>query len=180
MGQRSEGTYKVAAPKRAYARKYYAENRDAVLAYSREYQARPEIHAKRLEYNRAYRRQNSARLDMAQQEKRHKVREEMVLAYGGRCACCGEDGARFLTIDHIYRDGAKHMRQLVHGHRSPAAVLYDLKRRGWPQDRYRLLCMSCNWTTRFGESCPHEEQYNWAFAAPPCGVGETTLEMVNA
>jgi hypothetical protein len=33
----------------------------------------------------------------------------------------------------------------------------DLRRRGWPQDGYTLLCWNCNAMTRGGKTCPHME-----------------------
>lgn len=34
-------------------------------------------------------------------------------------------------------------------------VYADLRRRGWPQEGYRLLCWNCNAMTRYGRTCPH-------------------------
>jgi hypothetical protein len=41
---------------------------------------------------------------------RVRMRAELHAAYGGRCACCGEARPEFLTIDHIYGDGASERR----------------------------------------------------------------------
>lgn len=81
-----------------------------------------------------------------------KLRNEMVIAYGAQCACinCPETDQAFLTLDHINKDGKAHRAKV--GSHSYA----DLRRRGWPQDGYRLLCWNCNAMTRFGP-CPHEE-----------------------
>lgn len=87
-----------------------------------------------------------------QLESRRKIREEMIEAYGGRCACrwCPETNHEFLTLDHVNGDGKEH-RKKVGSH-----AYADLRRRGWPQDGYRLLCWNCNAMTRFGRVCPHE------------------------
>jgi hypothetical protein len=37
-------------------------------------------------------------------------------------------------------------------------VYADLRRRGFPQEGYRLLCWNCNSATRFGRTCPHEDE----------------------
>ena len=83
----------------------------------------------------------------------------MIVAYGGHCVCCGETAAEFLTLDHVNRDGAAH--RAAFGGRGVATSLQiyaDLRRRGWPQDSYRLLCMNCNFAkSRFGGICPHEQ-----------------------
>jgi len=84
--------------------------------------------------------------------RQRKLKEEMIAAYGGKCACCGESEYRFMSLDHIYMDGKQH-RALVG---SGSATWMALKHQGWPQDRYRLLCMNCNFAARFGVVCPHE------------------------
>src|SRR4051812_48688743 len=71
----------------------------------------------------------------------YRWRRELIDAYGGRCACCGEDRIPFLALDHSFRDGAADrkrmggMRQLMH----------EIRRLGYPTDRgYRILCANCN------------------------------------
>jgi len=81
-----------------------------------------------------------------------KLRDALVEAYGGRCACssCPETNSEFLTLDHINGDGKAH-RMTMGSH-----TYADLRRRGWPKDGYRLLCWNCNAMTRGGRACPHE------------------------
>lgn len=83
---------------------------------------------------------------------RKLLRDEMIRAYGGRCSCqwCTETISDFLTLDHVNGDGKAH-RKLVGSH-----TYADLRRKGWPQDGYRLLCWNCNAMTRYGRACPHE------------------------
>lgn len=89
---------------------------------------------------------------------RQRLRDQMVAAYGGRCACvaCPERNSAFLTLDHIQGDGKEHRARV--GSHSYA----DLRRKGWPQDGYRLLCWNCNAMTRNGKRCPHNEGETWA------------------
>ena len=65
---------------------------------------------------------------------------EIIEAYGGRCALCGESHWEFLTIDHINGGGAVHRRTTGGG----AGLYRMLKKYGWPKDDYRLLCSNCN------------------------------------
>lgn len=81
------------------------------------------------------------------------IRQEMVLAYGGKCACCGETQHQLLTIDHIFGGGTEHRKQLGGGNLYKA-----LKNQGWPKDLYRLYCMSCNWSARFTGMCAHKQE----------------------
>lgn len=86
-------------------------------------------------------------------EGRRRLREQMVAAYGGRCACrrCPETNPAFLTLEHVNHDGKVH-RAKVGSH-----TYADLRRRGWPKDGYTLLCWNCQAMTRYGRVCPHEE-----------------------
>lgn len=90
----------------------------------------------------------------------HALRDEFLMEYGGKCACCGERDIAFLTLDHVNRDGAKHRKGLGlgAGRSSTLEVYRDIKRRGWPKDSYRILCMNCNWATRSGAPCPHADR----------------------
>lgn len=64
------------------------------------------------------------------------------------CKCCGEQGIVFLTLDHIFGDGAQE--RLKYGPRFWRSIIT----RGFPP-RYQILCMNCNWAKwKMGE-CPH-------------------------
>jgi hypothetical protein len=83
------------------------------------------------------------------------------MAYGGyKCACCGETEPKFLTIDHIFNNGAEHRRELGgvdgNGKGYSNRVLVWAKQHGYPAG-FQVLCMNCN----FGKSvnggiCPHK------------------------
>lgn len=85
-------------------------------------------------------------------EQRQALKAEMVAAYGGCCACCGERAIEFLTVDHVNRNGNEHRKQI-----GGQSYLYKLlKELGWPKDEYRCLCMNCNFAMRLGRTCPHQ------------------------
>jgi hypothetical protein len=85
-----------------------------------------------------------------------KLRAEFIEAYGGKCQCpggCDVDEPDFLSLDHIFNDGAQHRKQIRRGN-----IYRELKGLGWPKDRYRLLCYCCNQgRARRGGRCPHED-----------------------
>lgn len=81
--------------------------------------------------------------------------DELIDAYGGKCQCCDESHREFLTLDHIGGGGNKHRASITQGNKV-LRVRQQLKAAGWPKDKYRLLCMNCNFATRFGRICPHE------------------------
>jgi len=84
---------------------------------------------------------------------RKRLRDDLVAAYGGRCSCprCPETNSAFLTLEHVNGDGRAH-RMKMGSH-----TYADLRRRGFPQEGYTLLCWNCNAMTRFGRTCPHME-----------------------
>lgn len=87
-----------------------------------------------------------------------QARDRVLNSYGRRCTCCGEERYEFLTIDHIHGDGAAHRRQFSNLNKLYVNILSQ----GCPKDKYRILCMNCNWGSRLnaqGErKCPHERE----------------------
>lgn len=76
-------------------------------------------------------------------ERRRQVVSALLDLYGAVCACCGEAGRRFLTIDHVENDGHVERR----GGRSQflwkVQLLARTRRKGLDA-RYRVLCFNCN------------------------------------
>ena len=164
---------------RPYMKAYYQEHKEALLpkqsAYAKERLLGPDgdhvrdlrrlrIKQSRQRHQETWRRHNA--------ESRARLRAEMFAAYGSNCTCCGEDRVGFLTLDHINRDGAAH-RRAVGGSRtgSTRQILFDLKKRGWPEG-FRIMCMNCNWATRFGAECPHVEMFSALAAGSACFAGD--------
>lgn len=89
---------------------------------------------------------------------RQRLRLELVNAYGGRCACCGETTPEFLTVDHIDGNGAEHRRQLGVAKTFGGIPFYRwLKKQGYPQGNSQLLCMNCNLAKGHFGVCPHQK-----------------------
>jgi hypothetical protein len=70
-----------------------------------------------------------------------KLKREMIDAYGGKCAICGESHFEFMTIDHINGRGTQHRKQI--GCQNGTMNQW-LKKQGWTKDEFRLLCFNCN------------------------------------
>jgi|ERR1039458_4748441 hypothetical protein len=81
-----------------------------------------------------------------------KIKKEVVAAYGGRCACCGESELSFLTIDHVHNNGAELRRN---GEPFGEKLRLKLRKQGYPTD-YQILCMNCNWAKGMYGECPHQ------------------------
>jgi hypothetical protein len=75
---------------------------------------------------------------------------EVIAAYGRECRCCGEADWRKLTVDHVNGDGHSHRKKY-----GSAGFYHRLKADGFPQDRFQLLCWSCNAVKHYfpGEPC---------------------------
>ncbi len=135
---------------REYARKqnsaYYHRNPEKVkLAIKR-------TRAKRPEYYREQKRKNQVR-------RRERLRRLVVNHYSNgsfACACCGESGYDFLTIDHVNGDGGKHRTALFGTPYRAGSVFYGwLVRNQFPLG-FQVLCMNCNLSKGKHGYCVHK------------------------
>lgn len=100
------------------------------------------------------RRWNAKKRDEWKRE-RWLLKLDVFMNLGGSCACCGEGDLRFLTIDHLNQGGAEHRRQ-VGGNTSK--VYADIRKQGYPRDKFQVLCWNCHMALRYGDVCPHKEE----------------------
>ena len=89
---------------------------------------------------------------------RWRIRLEMIAAYGGKCACCGEHEPRFLTLEHKYGGGRKERQCLGKGAASAFPILLKLRNKGWPTKAYTVLCYNCNCAKGNYGHCPHKKR----------------------
>lgn len=81
-----------------------------------------------------------------------KLRDQVFAAYGGyKCACCGETQPKFLQIDHVDNDGAEHRRE------TGGSIYSWLKKNGFPQKGFQVLCANCNSAKGYYGRCPHQD-----------------------
>ena len=115
-------------------------------------------YARDVEERRASRREfyrlNRDRLLAEKRSQNRALKAKIIIEYGGKCVCCGEIHHEFLTIDHTNGDGAQHRKALGKGRE----IYMDLKRRGFPKDGYRLMCLNCNIALGFYGYCPHHPE----------------------
>jgi hypothetical protein len=129
---------------RAYCQKWRDSHPGAQVEATRKWRERNPDHRKLVYIERKT-------IEREKQRKRNEVvKQQIVKAYGGFCQCCGETEMKFLTLEHVNRDGKAHRAKFK------ANVYYDLMKRGFPQEGYTILCMNCNWATRYGQTCPHK------------------------
>ena|ERR1035441_8343158 len=96
--------------------------------------------------------QNKRRWSQGVNEKNRERRLLVLSHYGGKCVCCGESQAPFLTLDHINNDG-KRDREAVHSGYWWRWVV----KQGFPS-HLQVLCWNCNMAKQhFGNGvCPHQ------------------------
>lgn len=85
-----------------------------------------------------------------------KFKNECLEAYGKKCICCGETVTAFLTLDHERGKGNEHRKSLFIHNVGGLHMYRWLKKNNYPSG-YRILCMNCNWATRYNPICPHRE-----------------------
>lgn len=97
-------------------------------------------------------------------------KRDVIIRYGGVCACCGEANIGFLILDHVNNDGAEHRKSLGHG-KSSSKIYRWAQINGYP-DVLQVLCMNCNCGKQWnGGVCPHEEERNGR-GSPEAGPAE--------
>lgn len=122
----------------------YIKNRLKVAAYYA-------VNKKRIRaYYKTYYKTKQKQLRVAYKKWHNAIKEEVFNAYGNRCVCCGETKKEFLTIDHINNDGREHREKV-----GAQGVYLDIKKQGFPKDKYRILCMNCNHSLGIHGYCPH-------------------------
>ena len=105
----------------------------------------------RLQANTYYAKNRLSIIGIRRQKDR-TLKKEVMAAYGNKCECCGEKHIEFLTIDHVNGDGAEHRARLGKGRK----IYADIKKQGFPKDKYRCLCLNCNIALGFYGYCPHK------------------------
>jgi hypothetical protein len=91
---------------------------------------------------------NSARL--------RAIREKVIEGYGGCCACCGQTGYEFLSIDHCeYRacEERKKFGRLL----TTTQLCLKIIRENFPKT-FQILCHNCNMALGIYGFCPHHPE----------------------
>lgn len=85
-------------------------------------------------------------------QRNREIRNECIIHYGGKCACCEEKNYKFLTFDHIEGNGNLHRREIK------VRVMHRwMKRNNFPKG-FQILCYNCNCAKGHYGICPHEEE----------------------
>ncbi len=94
---------------------------------------------------------------LASMRKRGQEIKQIVMNHygGGKCACCGESGLDFLTLDHTNGDGHTHRKKI----RKPGGTFYRwLVKNNFPEDPpLQVVCSNCNISRKINNGrCLHE------------------------
>ncbi len=106
---------------------------------------------KRLENPSVGTSKNYEALRISVRKYRKKLREGLLVAYGGECVCCGEKNMKFLCFDHINNDGNKQRREIGDG-----VQMHSYMKKNMPKD-IQILCYNCNNAKKVYGKCPHSE-----------------------
>ena len=107
------------------------------------------------EYTKKWQQNNRDKCNQLQNESNHRLINDVIDAYGGKCACCGETRKEYLSIDHINGDGNKHKREI--GVKDSREFYRWLKKNNYPEE-FQVLCFNCNCGKRNYSACPHNEE----------------------
>lgn len=136
--------------KNAYMRQWFGRrsqrSREKKNAAHRKYMSKPGV---RERWNRLNR------------ERNWRLKVETLKAYGGKCACCGEEELKFLTLHHTKGGGADHRKSLGLPRAGSAGVQFYnyLRKLGFPQDMgLEILCFNCHMAVSKWGVCPHKEK----------------------
>ena len=103
-------------------------------------------------YMRGYRALDKEKHAAYEKERQRRLRLEALIAYGGRCVCCGELRMEFLSLDHVNNDGAKHRKEV-----KCKSIGHWAKKHGYP-NTLQILCHNCNMAKGMYGYCPHEKR----------------------
>jgi len=139
-------------------KKNYNKNKNEINRKRREYlKNNPDARKRKAEAWQKWRKsnlENAKRISRESKKKYEDRLKKIVFAhYGKKCACCGEDNIKFLSIDHINGGGTKH-RKKIKGEK----IYVWLYKEGLPKG-FQTLCFNCNWGKHInGGICPHKEK----------------------
>jgi len=90
-------------------------------------------------------------------QRNRDLKRRAFAAYGGRCACCGQDFLDFLCLDHVNNDGAKRRRN---GEAMANQMYSQIVRYGVLPKGIQVLCHCCNFAKRIdGEKCRCQDRW---------------------
>jgi 5-methylcytosine-specific restriction endonuclease McrA len=91
---------------------------------------------------RRYRAADPEKYRIQSREHKKLLRDKLLEMYGRKCAICGFDDRRALTLDHINQNGNSERKEL--GERG----VYRRALKEYNPDEYRTLCMNCQFIER--------------------------------
>lgn len=110
----------------------------------------PEYRERNRQATKRYREKNRDALSERARVRYRKMREQLIVIYGGSCECCGEETHEFLAVDHVNGGGSNHRKV-----ENPTDLFRRLVKKGVRDMEYRLLCHNCNHAIAHYGSCPH-------------------------
>jgi RNA polymerase-binding transcription factor DksA len=132
---------------REKGRKYYQENKEKRLLNTKEWCKKNPDKVRELSRKKNIKYREKGKI------KRREIKLKIINAYGGKCACCGENIPEFLTLEHIKGGGQKE-RKALRSKYSCQSLYKKLINENFPSG-YSILCFNCNITKGIYGKCPH-------------------------
>ena len=143
--------------KKKYVKEYYQKNKKALNEYKKEYyqknkeKYKGKYKEKRKEYLKKYNQENKEKKKEYNKKYNQENKELIYNHYSNgviECACCGEKEIDFLSLDHIYNNGAKHRKKV-----GKTISFKWIMKNNFPPI-FQLLCMNCNFSKgKRGNNC---------------------------
>lgn len=109
------------------------------------------------EYARRWRAKHPDKVKENSKKRDKRYWDAILMAYGARCNCCGEENIIFLTLDHVNNDGASHRKMVQWKSRGTRGTWLWVINNNFPPN-FQILCYNCNMGKyRNGGICPHKE-----------------------
>lgn len=140
-------------PFRASAKKHYYAHKEKHKQWSKKYY---EEHKNQIfKYVENWGKTHKEKLHSYQRNHRKKVKQIVIMHYGGKCRCCGETNIAFLCLDHVNGDGNKHRKQFK------GSIYEWVIAHNFPKKPvFQVLCANCNMAKTHLGYCPHKKAKN--------------------
>ncbi len=112
----------------------------------------PQFIARRRRDANSFRERHPERVKAGQRYQYWKIRNQVFVLYGGRCAKCGFADERALQLDNVLGGGAKEKKRIG------SLGIYKQAIAQPDRSQYQLLCANCNWIKAY-ESYEKERIY---------------------
>lgn len=138
-----------------YNKKYWKKNKEKIALNRKIKRSKRTLEEIRYDSLKTikWRKDNLEKVNEYLRKRYYSIRIECLNYYSNNmleCNCCKEKEIKFLSIDHINNDGAKHRKEMKQKN-----IYRWLKTNNYPEG-FQVLCYNCNLSKGFYGECPHK------------------------